>query len=136
MLNEPLIVESALVRPHMCAGCRATTGPFLDTAIDALEMDGRLYLCMLCLRRYAAAAGFAQGERMDALVDAKSTVEYAEQETAKRNDVIAELRKVVKARDASIVELQALVERLEGDARRQEHLASLIQESARELAGA
>lgn len=133
MLSEPVVVEGAVVRPHMCATCRGTKGPFVDTLVDGLDQDGRFYLCMLCLSRCAAAAGFAQGERMDALLDAKVTVEHAEAETLKRNETIAELRKIVKSRDASIVELQALVEQLEGNAKRYEHLASVIRETAGEL---
>lgn len=133
MLNDPVIVESALVRPHTCAGCRGSKGPFLDTMMDALEMDGRLYLCMLCLRRYSAAAGFAKGERMDQLVDAKSTVEQAETEIEERNEQLAELRKTLLARDVSITELQRLIEQLEGDAKRRDHIAQVIAESARQL---
>lgn len=125
---KPQIVESAIVKPHMCAQCRGTKGPFLDTVVDIL--DGRLYLCMLCLRLDASEAGFAPGHRMDELVDAKNVVEHAEHEVDSRNSHIRELKDALGSRDKTVGELQTLVERLEGEIKRKDHLAQQAADNA------
>jgi hypothetical protein len=122
------IVQEAISRPHCCAQCGDTRGPFLDTVVE--RMGERLYLCMVCLRIDAAEAGFAQGHRMDQLVDAKNTVEHAESEVDARNSQIRDLKKALASREKTMVELQVLVERLEGEIKRKDHLARLAADNA------
>lgn len=127
------IVHAATDRPHMCAQCAGTKGPFLDTSVDPLHNGGRLYLCMLCLRIDAAEAGFAPGERMDTLADAKTTVEHAEQEIEERNAELRDTRNALKERDRAVTQLQAMVERLEGEIARKDHQAKVAADNVRAI---
>lgn len=125
------IVESAESRPHACAQCGESRGPFVDTVVDLIE--GRLYLCMMCLRLDAAEAGFAEGHRMDELVDSKATVEHAEHELDDRNQQIRQLKASLKERDKSLTEIQSYAEQLEGEIKRKDHLAQQAADRALEV---
>lgn len=118
------IVDVAEVWPHACMQCRATTGPFLDTAVDVGGGHERLYLCMLCLRLDAAEVGFAEGERMDELSHAHDVVEHVESEITRKNRELREARETIAARDKSITEIVSHVEQLEGNMKRKDQAAA------------
>ena len=77
-MSEFMLVDHPVITPYACIRCRSARGPLVDLNGESLE--GRLYICLLCAKRIAMVAGFAEGERMDELVAASDLLVYKERE--------------------------------------------------------
>jgi len=132
-MNESAIVPAPVVFPGMCL-CGAQTTPILDTFMEK-PGTGRIYLCKRCSLAVARAWGFAEGEELDKLRDARGELDRAEASMAKQAERAAKY-------EAEIAELKrekaALVEERDqalNEAEQLKHIARAIDASAKELVG-
>lgn len=57
-MQDPELVDTAVLLPGNCYTCRTITGPFIDTRVE-IPGDGRVYICVhTCLPTWARLAGF------------------------------------------------------------------------------
>lgn len=126
---EFIEVPQAPFAPYGCVACRSNTGPLLDTHVENAAF-GRVYLCQSCIARGARLFGFAEGERMDELVDAAKLAASAEREnvrlTEERDMVLDQLAEELKRNEA-------LSERLAGNEQRIEQMKATAREGAQHL---
>jgi hypothetical protein len=76
---EPVLVDTPTKFPQACFVCTGQTGPFIDW--QAEKPGGlHLYTCSRCNRDSARVAGFAAGDRLEALSAALESFDYVERQ--------------------------------------------------------
>lgn len=71
------VVEAAKLMPGACFTCRSHRGPFIDTQIDK-PIQGRIYLCVLCVKEMARMFGMEDVKPVQASPDLITKEDFEE----------------------------------------------------------
>lgn len=125
-MYEFQLVPHPQIFPSACV-CGSQHGPILDTHIERPGY-GRVYLCKLCAFRVALRYGFAKGDEMNKLMDARAGLEQAEKEIETRNQRLRSMETELHQRDGRIRELEAELQRERGESELLRHRVEQVQE--------
>lgn len=99
--GDSLIVESPVVFPMCCAGCKGTLGPLLDT-LSMFPPNRRIYFCQSCVADAARLFGLVDGDKATELTTAIEQRDRAVRESKKAADRLADAEHAVAEKEAAV----------------------------------